>query len=142
MDGSLLPSRCAGLGIVIRSEAGAVLRAAGFAWRHWDPGRVELEAVLAIRWVLLPALLEAKGIIIDGDAANVLDFCHSAAWCSARPVRIVTPHTRMDRPDCATSAIRGRCYYLFWAKFNLEISLWGRNYLPSNGGSRPSKFIS
>ncbi|KAK8956307.1 hypothetical protein KSP40_PGU020698 [Platanthera guangdongensis] len=85
LDGSLLPSRCEGLGIVVRSEGGQVLMAEGFAWQHWDPGRVELEAILAIRWVVLPTLLEARGIIIEGDATNVLDFCSKAAWGSARP---------------------------------------------------------
>ncbi|KAK8969342.1 hypothetical protein KSP40_PGU003878 [Platanthera guangdongensis] len=80
-----LPSRCAGLGIVVRSEAGQVLMAASFAWQYWDPGRVELEAILAIRRVVLPIIPEDRGIIIEGDAANVLDFCSRAAWGSARP---------------------------------------------------------
>ncbi|KAK8937869.1 hypothetical protein KSP40_PGU011541 [Platanthera guangdongensis] len=64
VDGSPLSSRCAGLGIVVRSEGGQVLMAVGFAWQHWDPGRVELEAILAIRRVVLPTLLAARGIIL------------------------------------------------------------------------------
>ncbi|KAK8941882.1 hypothetical protein KSP40_PGU016062 [Platanthera guangdongensis] len=46
VDGSLLLSGSAGLGVVARSDDGRVLIAAGFAWHHWDPGRVELEAIL------------------------------------------------------------------------------------------------
>ncbi|KAK8956009.1 hypothetical protein KSP40_PGU005355 [Platanthera guangdongensis] len=84
VDGSLLPSRSAGLGIVVRSEAGAVLMAAGFAWQHWDPGRIELEAIVAIRCVVSQALLAAKGIIIKRDVSNVLDFCSKAIWGTAR----------------------------------------------------------
>ncbi|KAK8959889.1 hypothetical protein KSP40_PGU004942 [Platanthera guangdongensis] len=46
---------------------------------------VELEAVLAIRRVVLPTLFEARGVIIEGDVANVIDFCRAAALNSARP---------------------------------------------------------
>ncbi|KAK8956425.1 hypothetical protein KSP40_PGU001763 [Platanthera guangdongensis] len=73
-DGFLLPYRCAGLGIMVQSDGG----------QHWDAGRVELEANLAIRQVIILTLLEARGIIIEWDAVNVLDFCSNAAWGSAR----------------------------------------------------------
>ncbi|KAK8963751.1 hypothetical protein KSP40_PGU000430 [Platanthera guangdongensis] len=96
-DGSLQPSRCAGLGIVVCSEAGTMLVAAGFACLHWDPGLVELEAVLAIRRVVLPTLFEARGIIIEGDAANVLEFCSSVARGSARPSSFLPEATRGGR---------------------------------------------
>ncbi|KAK8970008.1 hypothetical protein KSP40_PGU022217 [Platanthera guangdongensis] len=85
VDGSLLPSRRVGLSIVVCSEDGAVLVAAGFAWLHWDPCRVEIEAVVAIRRIVSPALLEARGVIVEGDATNVLDFCTLSARNSARP---------------------------------------------------------
>ncbi|KAK8916648.1 hypothetical protein KSP39_PZI022886 [Platanthera zijinensis] len=42
---------------------------------HWDSGQVELEALLSLRRFLTPAMLEAKGIIIEGDCKNVIDFC-------------------------------------------------------------------
>ncbi|KAK8959709.1 hypothetical protein KSP40_PGU003446 [Platanthera guangdongensis] len=85
VDGSLLPLRCDGLGIVIRSEVGEVLRAGGFGWQHWDPGRDELEVVLAICRVLLPSLFEARVILIEGDVTNILEFCSSVTRRSSHP---------------------------------------------------------
>ncbi|KAK8955731.1 hypothetical protein KSP40_PGU009790 [Platanthera guangdongensis] len=85
VDGSLPPSGSAGLGVVVRSKAGLVLTAASFAWNRWDLGRVDLEAILAICRVVLPTTPEARGFIIEGDAANVLDFCCRASSGSAHP---------------------------------------------------------
>ncbi|KAK8953102.1 hypothetical protein KSP40_PGU001970 [Platanthera guangdongensis] len=58
VDGSLLPSRLAGLCAVIRTEVGRVVTAASFSWVHWDPGQVELEVVRAIRRLVQPELLD------------------------------------------------------------------------------------
>ncbi|KAK8951051.1 hypothetical protein KSP39_PZI004816 [Platanthera zijinensis] len=46
--GIALASRKAGLSIVVRNEVGLVLMAVGFVWQHWDPRRVEFEAVCSI----------------------------------------------------------------------------------------------
>ncbi|KAK8935089.1 hypothetical protein KSP39_PZI014113 [Platanthera zijinensis] len=42
---------------------------------HGDPGRVVTEAILAIKLLLHPSLIEAKGAIIEGDCMNVLNYC-------------------------------------------------------------------
>ncbi|KAK8943775.1 hypothetical protein KSP40_PGU018291 [Platanthera guangdongensis] len=84
VDCSLQASGRAGLGIVIRNEIGRVLMAAVFAWQHWDPRRVEFEAVAAIRRVVQPALRDARGIMIEGDAKNVMEFCSRHAGRTAR----------------------------------------------------------
>ncbi|KAK8935604.1 hypothetical protein KSP39_PZI013846 [Platanthera zijinensis] len=86
VDGSLQTSRQAGLGIVMRNEVGLVLMVAGFAWQHWDPGRVEFEPVCSIRRIVQPTLLNARGVIIEGDAANVMDFCSNVAKQTARSI--------------------------------------------------------
>ncbi|KAK8955533.1 hypothetical protein KSP40_PGU010464 [Platanthera guangdongensis] len=45
---------------------------------------MEFEAVSAIRRVEQPALLEARGIMIAGDAKNVMEFCNKHASRTAR----------------------------------------------------------
>ncbi|KAK8965130.1 hypothetical protein KSP40_PGU004727 [Platanthera guangdongensis] len=53
-------------------------------WQHWDTGRVEPEAICSIRRVVEPSTFDARGIIIEGDAANVIDFCIKHVGRTAR----------------------------------------------------------
>ncbi|KAK8945760.1 hypothetical protein KSP40_PGU004239 [Platanthera guangdongensis] len=68
----------AGIGIVVRNHRGVVQLTAGSGLSHWDPGQVEFAALLSLRRLLTPAMLEAKGIIIEGDCKNVLDVCRNS----------------------------------------------------------------
>ncbi|KAK8934502.1 hypothetical protein KSP39_PZI014303 [Platanthera zijinensis] len=87
VDGAVLPNNCAGIGVVVRDHHGAVQLAAGSGFAHWDPGQIELEALRSLHRLLSPAMLEAKGVIIEGDCKNVLEFCrnsmHQAIWSDA-----------------------------------------------------------
>ncbi|KAK8955310.1 hypothetical protein KSP40_PGU002638 [Platanthera guangdongensis] len=51
--------------------------------QHWDLGRVELEVICSICRVVLPSTIDAKGIILEGDCKNVLDFCGRSLQRSA-----------------------------------------------------------
>ncbi|KAK8948839.1 hypothetical protein KSP39_PZI006033 [Platanthera zijinensis] len=75
VDGALLTNNGAGIGLTARDRHGPLVLAAGSGIMHWDPGQVELGALLSLRRFLTPAMLEAKDIIIEGDCKNVIDFC-------------------------------------------------------------------
>ncbi|KAK8957265.1 hypothetical protein KSP39_PZI000568 [Platanthera zijinensis] len=75
VEGALFTNNGAGIGLTARDRHGTLVLAAGSGIMHWDPGQVELEALLSLRRFLTPAMLEAKGIIIEGDCKNVIDFC-------------------------------------------------------------------
>ncbi|KAK8918667.1 hypothetical protein KSP39_PZI021459 [Platanthera zijinensis] len=75
IDGALLPSRQAGVGIVARDSSGTVLFAAGRSLLQWDPGRMEMAALAAIRDYLTVDCFDASGVIIEGDCLNLIKYC-------------------------------------------------------------------
>lgn len=78
MDGVLFPNGSASIGVVIHNHLGIILLAAGYPFQHWDPGGVEMAALLAIRRFVTPSMLAAKGAIIECDCKPVRDYCDRA----------------------------------------------------------------
>ncbi|KAK8962047.1 hypothetical protein KSP40_PGU016023 [Platanthera guangdongensis] len=75
VDGSLSPSGLAGLGMVACDDRGALIFDAGFPLLHWDPGGVELAAVLALRNLIPPSLYGVCEAIVVGDCSSLMDSC-------------------------------------------------------------------
>ncbi|KAK8918331.1 hypothetical protein KSP39_PZI020989 [Platanthera zijinensis] len=73
VDGAVLPNNGASIGILVRNHKGSVLLAAGSGLQHWDPGRVELEALLSLKRLVTSSMLAAKGVVIEGDCKNVIN---------------------------------------------------------------------
>ncbi|KAH0455005.1 hypothetical protein IEQ34_016929 [Dendrobium chrysotoxum] len=74
IDGSLHNSYIAGVGGVIRDWKGRFLMAFGCGYVQWDIAQVELLAFRSLRRFLKKWMLEANGIIIEGDNLNVIKF--------------------------------------------------------------------
>lgn len=77
VDGARLPSNAAGIGVVVRDNNGLIQSAMGHCMEHWDSAHVEMVALLSIRKVLQPWMFDSKGIIIEGDCANILQVVQS-----------------------------------------------------------------
>ncbi|KAK8938122.1 hypothetical protein KSP40_PGU022642 [Platanthera guangdongensis] len=75
IDGALLPSRQAGVGIVARDSSGTVFFAAVLSLLQWDPGRTEMAALAVIQDYLTVDCFDASGVIIEGDYLNLIKYC-------------------------------------------------------------------
>ncbi|KAL0911953.1 hypothetical protein M5K25_017892 [Dendrobium thyrsiflorum] len=60
--------------ISYQDHKGRFLLAFGFNCVHWDSGYLELLAFRSLRRVIKEWMFEAKGIIIEGDNANVIKY--------------------------------------------------------------------
>ncbi|KAL0919966.1 hypothetical protein M5K25_009059 [Dendrobium thyrsiflorum] len=78
MDATLLPSYKAGIGGIFRDHKGRFLLAFGKSCVHWDVGSLELSATLYIKEVLKDWMFKYKGIVIEGDNANIINFLQEA----------------------------------------------------------------
>ncbi|KAL0903267.1 hypothetical protein M5K25_027631 [Dendrobium thyrsiflorum] len=76
-DGSLQKSYKAGAGGVVRDCRGRFLLAFGCGSVHWDCAQVELLAFKTLKNFVQNWMLEAEGIIIEGDNLNVINFLHN-----------------------------------------------------------------
>lgn len=74
VDGTLLQSHTAGIGVTIRDCTGKLMLAAGRQFLHWDSSQVELQAIIFVGHIMEAWMYEVKGIIIEGDNKNILDF--------------------------------------------------------------------
>ncbi|KAI0510916.1 hypothetical protein KFK09_011527 [Dendrobium nobile] len=74
VDASLLKSNLAAVGGVLRDHKGRLTSAFGKTGTHWDIAQLELEAVFSVREFLKSWMLECKGLIIESDSANVINF--------------------------------------------------------------------
>ncbi|XP_028552066.1 uncharacterized protein LOC114579980 [Dendrobium catenatum] len=78
VDASLMESYNAGIGVIIRNHKGRFLRAFGKQLRHWDVATLELQSILLLREQLQRWMLQYKGVIIEGDNANVIKWFHES----------------------------------------------------------------
>ncbi|KAL0906183.1 hypothetical protein M5K25_024657 [Dendrobium thyrsiflorum] len=74
VDATILRSNEAGVGGVFRDHKGKFLSAFGFKCLHWDNGFLELFAFRSLRRVIKEWMLEAKGLVIEDDNANVINY--------------------------------------------------------------------
>ncbi|KAI0524596.1 hypothetical protein KFK09_003973 [Dendrobium nobile] len=74
IDASLHNSYKAGIGGVFRDNYGWFLLAFENPLIHWDAVAVELQAILALKLVIKDWMLNYKGLIIEGDNMNVINF--------------------------------------------------------------------
>ncbi|KAI0526865.1 hypothetical protein KFK09_002457 [Dendrobium nobile] len=74
IDAALHNSYKAGIKCVFRDHYGRFLLAFGKPITHWDTAAVELQAILAIKLVIKKWMLDYKGLIIEGDNMNVINF--------------------------------------------------------------------
>ncbi|KAL0912066.1 hypothetical protein M5K25_018011 [Dendrobium thyrsiflorum] len=73
VDATILRSN-EGVGGVFRDHKGRFLSAFGFKCLHWDNGFLELFAFRSLRRVIKEWMLEAKGLVIEGDNVNVINY--------------------------------------------------------------------
>ncbi|KAI0515950.1 hypothetical protein KFK09_008621 [Dendrobium nobile] len=74
IDASVHNSYKAGLGGVCRDYRGRFLLAFGKNCVHWDSGQMELLAILFLKDYISDWMKEYKGLIIEGDNKNVINF--------------------------------------------------------------------
>ncbi|XP_020673918.1 uncharacterized protein LOC110093386 [Dendrobium catenatum] len=74
IDASIHNSYKAGLGGVCRDYRGKFLLAFGKNCVHWDSGQMELLAILFFKDYISDWMKEYKGLIIEGDNKNVINF--------------------------------------------------------------------
>ncbi|KAI0530979.1 hypothetical protein KFK09_000528 [Dendrobium nobile] len=72
LDASLLRSNKGGTGGVIRDCKGRLLLAFGKPCIHWDIAHLELLSIEMIKDIIQDWMLEYKGVIIEGDNANIM----------------------------------------------------------------------
>ncbi|KAI0496467.1 hypothetical protein KFK09_022784 [Dendrobium nobile] len=72
IDASLKSNYLAGIGSIIRDNKGRFLSAFGHHYLHWDIAHVELLAVYYLKNILKEWMLEAQGVIIEGDNNNII----------------------------------------------------------------------
>ncbi|PKU62439.1 hypothetical protein MA16_Dca028967 [Dendrobium catenatum] len=72
IDASLQCSKEAGIGGIFRDHKGRMLLSFGFSLMHWDIGALEWMAVRSLGKVIEYWMLNAKGMIVEGDNANVM----------------------------------------------------------------------
>lgn len=73
-EGALLPSREAGVGVVVHDEHGNVVVAIGHSLEHWDNSQVELIAFASMQRMVRPEMQELGGIIVEGDSINIINY--------------------------------------------------------------------
>ncbi|KAK8960097.1 hypothetical protein KSP40_PGU014633 [Platanthera guangdongensis] len=73
INGALLSSRQAGVGIVARDSSSTVLFAVGQSRMQWDPSRTEMAALADIQDYLMVDCFDASGVIIEGDCLNLIN---------------------------------------------------------------------
>ncbi|KAL0912002.1 hypothetical protein M5K25_017943 [Dendrobium thyrsiflorum] len=74
VDATLTSSNKADIGGVFRDSKGRFLYAFGSGCLHWDGAQVEVLSVLALKNFIEGWMHEAKGIIVEGDNYNVINF--------------------------------------------------------------------
>ncbi|XP_020687312.1 uncharacterized protein LOC110103088 [Dendrobium catenatum] len=72
VDASLLRNNVAGFGGVARDDKGRFLIAFGAKLMHWDIAQMELMAVLYLKNIIRDWMIEAQGVIIEGDNFNII----------------------------------------------------------------------
>ncbi|PKU59188.1 hypothetical protein MA16_Dca028443 [Dendrobium catenatum] len=72
IDDSLQCSNEAGIGGIFRDHKGRMLLSFGFSLIHWDICTLEWMAVRSICNVIDDWMFNAKGIMVEGDNANVM----------------------------------------------------------------------
>ncbi|KAL0912936.1 hypothetical protein M5K25_016358 [Dendrobium thyrsiflorum] len=77
IDGSLRKSLIAGVAGVVRDCKGRFLMAFGCGYVHWDCAQMELLAFKSLKSYFQNWMVEANGIIIEGDNLNVINFLHN-----------------------------------------------------------------
>ncbi|PKU78236.1 hypothetical protein MA16_Dca024724 [Dendrobium catenatum] len=71
-------STSAGIGGVIIDNKGRFLCAYGSSCLHWDISQLELYSILSLKNFLQRWMLEAKGIVIESDNYNVINFIQNS----------------------------------------------------------------
>ncbi|KAH0453117.1 hypothetical protein IEQ34_017441 [Dendrobium chrysotoxum] len=79
LDASLIKSNNGGIGGVFRDWKGRFLLAFGVNCIHWDNGLLELWAFRSLKKIILEWMLDAKGIIIEGDNRNIISHLQNSA---------------------------------------------------------------
>ncbi|KAI0486592.1 hypothetical protein KFK09_029340 [Dendrobium nobile] len=82
VDASLLPSYKAGIGGVVHDHQGRLLLAFGKSYVHWDISTMEFLATQSIKELIKDWMFKYKGIIIEGDNANVMRFLQDSKQSS------------------------------------------------------------
>ncbi|PKU74895.1 Putative ribonuclease H protein [Dendrobium catenatum] len=77
VDASLFSSYKAGIGGVFRDHRGRFLMAFGKKLTHWDISYLELLSILSMKEVTRDWMYAYKGMIIEGDNQNVINFINS-----------------------------------------------------------------
>ncbi|KAI0519708.1 hypothetical protein KFK09_007167 [Dendrobium nobile] len=72
VDASLSSNYVAGIGGVFRDDKGRFYGAFGFSINHWDIAQVEVLSILSLRKYVQDWMLDAKGIMTEGDNHNVI----------------------------------------------------------------------
>ncbi|KAI0492114.1 hypothetical protein KFK09_026379 [Dendrobium nobile] len=78
VDASIFLNNSTGIGGIFRDCKGRGLAAFGFHTIHWDIVQMELLAILSLRDHIKDWMLEAKGIVIEGDNLNVINIFQNA----------------------------------------------------------------
>ncbi|KAL0906170.1 hypothetical protein M5K25_024641 [Dendrobium thyrsiflorum] len=76
IDASLVSNYIGGIGGVFRDHRGRFLYAWGVNCLHWDAAQLELFSIISIRNFVQDWMFECKGIIIEGDNQNIIQFVH------------------------------------------------------------------
>ncbi|XP_028555064.1 uncharacterized protein LOC114580740 [Dendrobium catenatum] len=72
IDASLKSNYLAVIGGIIKDNKGGFLLAFGHHYLHWDIAHVELLAIYYLKNILKEWMLEAQGVIIEGDNSNII----------------------------------------------------------------------
>ncbi|XP_028555084.1 uncharacterized protein LOC110098104 [Dendrobium catenatum] len=78
IDTALRRNHLAGMGGVIRDDKGRFLMAFGNKSLHWDISHLELMAVLDLKRLLKGWMMEAQGVIVEGDNLNIIKLLNNA----------------------------------------------------------------
>ncbi|PKU86229.1 hypothetical protein MA16_Dca002060 [Dendrobium catenatum] len=78
VDASIFLNNSTGIEGIFRDYKGRGLAAFGFHTIHWDIAQKELLAILSLRDLIKDWMLEAKGIVIEGDNINVINIFQNA----------------------------------------------------------------
>ncbi|XP_020701566.1 uncharacterized protein LOC110113361 [Dendrobium catenatum] len=78
IDADLSSNYKAGTAGICRDDKGRLLLAFGTQHVHWDIGHLELQAVYMLKNFLQDWMVEAQGVIIEGDNFNIIKFLQQA----------------------------------------------------------------